>query len=444
MGVSVAGSTAPDTDVKIPQDTALASMWVRWYVLVMMCGVYTFSIADRYLISTLLEPIRLELKLGDAGIGFLTGVSLALFYVTLGFPLSWLIDRSNRRNIIAFSVIAWSAMTACCGVAKNYLQFLLARVGVGIGEAGGTPGANSIIADYFPARRRPMALAVFSLGAPLGAWVASSVAGSIADRSGWRAAFLWLGVPGLLFGLLLLLTIREPRRGQCDVRGRVEGRSLWQAILFLKQQRSALHLVMAIWITALWGWGLVWWTPAYLMRNFGMSIGAAGDLVGPMHLVGGGLATIGTAWLMGRPVLADPRRILRLLGVYVALATVATFVLYSTHSLRLAVVLFWFFIPAIYVYIGPTFGILLNLAEPGMRAQFCAIELFGANVCNLIVAPQVVGLLSDWFAPQHIVNGQSLRLAMLCLVPTGLWAAYHYFGATRCLIEDQHRAIGAS
>jgi predicted MFS family arabinose efflux permease len=444
MGVGEVAPTETDTPVLTARDANAPSLWVRWYVLVMMCGVYTFSIADRYMISTLLEPIRLELKLSDAGIGFLTGVSLALFYVTLGFPLSWLIDRSNRRNIIAFSVIVWSAMTALCGLARTYLQFLLARVGVGIGEAGGTPGANSIIADYFPARRRPMALAVFSLGAPLGAWVAASVAGSIAGRSGWRAAFLWLGVPGLLFGLLLLCTIREPQRGQCDVRARSEGRSLWQALQFLLRQRSAMHLVMAIWITALWGWGLVWWTPAYLMRNFGMSIAAAGDLLGPMHLVGGGLATVATAWLMARPILADSRRILRVLGVYVALATVATFVIYSTHSLRLAVVLFWFFIPAIYVYIGPTFGILLNLAEPGMRAQFCAIDLFGANICNLIVAPQVVGLLSDWFAPGHVVDGHSLRLAMLCLVPTGLWAAYHYFGATRALVEDQQRAVGSA
>lgn len=419
-----------------------ASALLRWYVLVVMCAVYTFSIADRYMISTVLEPIRLELGLTDAGIGFLTGVSLALFYVTLGFPLSWLIDRGDRRKIIVLSILVWSAMTVFCGLSRNYVQLLLARVGVGVGEAGGTPGANSIIADYFPVARRPMALSIFSLGAPIGAWMAASVAGAITDHWGWRAAFLWLGAPGLLLGLLIFITVKEPRRGQYDARAAGEGRSLLQATRFLIRQRSAVHVVMAGTVTALWGWGLVWWTPAFLMRNYGLSAGVAGEVTGPMHLFGGGAATLATAWLMVHPSMADPRRIVRLLGAYVAIATATTIVIYSTRSLQLATALFWIFIPAIYVYIGPVFGLLLNLAEPRMRAQFCAINLFGANVGNLIVAPQVVGWLSNWFAPNHIVNGASLRLALLCLVPTGFWAAYHYFCAARGLVEDQERATG--
>jgi len=161
--------------VQMPQVDAISaavSPVTRWYVLFAMVAVYTLSIADRYVISTVLEPIRLELQLTDSGIAFLSGVSLALFYVFFGFPLSWLTDRSSRRNIIAASVIVWSAMTVCSGLARNYWQLLLSRLGVGIGEAGGTPGANSIISDYFPCARRPMALTVFSLGAPIGAWIA--------------------------------------------------------------------------------------------------------------------------------------------------------------------------------------------------------------------------------------------------------------------------------
>src|SRR5579864_2020233 len=175
-----------------------ASVLLRWYVLIMMCLVYTLSIADRYVVSTVLEPIRLELHLSDSGIAFLTGVSLALFYVSFGLPLSWLIDRHSRRNIVALSLIAWSVMTAFCGLARNYWQLLGARIGVGIGEAGGTPGANSIISDYFPATRRPMALTIFSLGAPIGAWVGYNIAGAIADRFGWRDVFLALGLPGVI------------------------------------------------------------------------------------------------------------------------------------------------------------------------------------------------------------------------------------------------------
>src|ERR1700680_719126 len=172
---------------------ASASALVRWYVLLVMCLVYTLSIADRYVISTVLEPIRLELHLTDSGVAFLTGVSLALFYVSFCIPVSLLADRMNRRNIIALSLVAWSGMTMLCGVAANYWQLISARIGVGVGEAGGTPAASSIISDYFPCDRRPMALTVFSLGAPIGAWVGASVAGRIADAYGWRSVFLVLG-----------------------------------------------------------------------------------------------------------------------------------------------------------------------------------------------------------------------------------------------------------
>ena len=163
-------------------EAAFGTVVQRWYVLIMMVLVYTLSIADRYVISTVLEPIRLELQLTDSGIAFLTGVALALFYVVLGFPISWLIDRGNRRNIIAWCLIGWSVMTAFCGLSKTYWQLLLSRIGVGIGEAGGTPGANSIISDYFPVASRPMALTVFSLGAPIGAWLGADIAGMINDK----------------------------------------------------------------------------------------------------------------------------------------------------------------------------------------------------------------------------------------------------------------------
>src|SRR5215475_9531706 len=188
----------------------------RWYVLSVLTVVYALNIADRFSISTLLEPIRTELHLSDGGIAFLTGVALALFYVTVGIPVAHLADRANRRNILAIALAIWSAMTAFCGIAQNYTQLLLARFGVGIGEAGGTPPATSILADKFPASKRPMALTIFALGACLGAWLGSSVAGGVADKGGWRAAFLALGIPGLVVALIVWLTVREPQRGQLD------------------------------------------------------------------------------------------------------------------------------------------------------------------------------------------------------------------------------------
>jgi MFS family permease len=436
---------ATNVKVELPvSDDGAGAVVQRWYVLIVMVLVYTLSIADRYVISTVLEPIRLELQLTDSGIAFLTGVSLALFYVVLGFPISWLIDRGNRRNIIAWCLIGWSVMTAFCGLSRTYGQLLLSRIGVGIGEAGGTPGANSIISDYFPAARRPMALTIFSLGAPIGAWLGADVAGMIADMYDWRTVFLVLGVPGVFVGLLIFVTVKEPRRGQMDNVGQDSERnaSFRESMRYLWKQNSAVHVLAACALTALWGWGLVWWTPTFLMRNYGLSPGEAGAILGPIHLIGGGAATVFTGWWLGRPSMNDPRRIVRMMGYGIGASTLVSFWIYWTHSLPLATALFWIFIPSIYFYIGPCFGLLNNLCEPRMRAMFCASLLFLANVGNLIIAPQAVGFLSDAFAPNHVANGESLRMAMLCLVPVGAWATWHYFRSARKIVDDQERATG--
>lgn len=184
----------------------------RWYVLILVCLIYAINIADRYVVSTVLEPIRLDLRLTDAGVAFLTGTPLAVFYVAFGIPISWLADRSNRRNILAGSLIMWSAFTALCGVSTNYLQFLLGRIGVGVGEAGGTPPSTAIVSDCFPPDRRPMAMTVLALGAPIGAFLGADFAGKIAHAYTWRTAFIALGLPGLIIGIIVYLTVREAAR----------------------------------------------------------------------------------------------------------------------------------------------------------------------------------------------------------------------------------------
>jgi predicted MFS family arabinose efflux permease len=425
-------------------DQSSSSALVRWYVLIVMCMVYAVSIADRYVVSTVLESIRLELQLTDSGVAFLTGVSLSLFYVSFGIPLSLLADRANRRNIIAMSLIAWSAMTVLCGRATSYVQFLLPRIGVAVGEAGGTPAATSILADYFPPLRRPMALTIFSLGAPIGAWIGASVAGRIADAYGWRAVFFALGVPGVVFGAFVYFTVREPKRGQLDAVGTGLEPSLGETMRFLWSQRSAVHLMMGSAVTALWGWGLVFWTTTFLERTYGLSAGAAGDITGPIHLYAGIGATVLTGWLVGRPIMHDPRRVVWLMGAVIAVATIPSIIIVWTHSLPLAKAMFWIFIPSIYFYIGPCYGLLNNLSPPRMRAQFCAATLLVANIGNLIIAPQLVGLLSDLFAPGHIANAASLRWALLCLAPTGFWSAFHYFWCSRTIVSDQARAVGVA
>lgn len=434
-------ATTSDSGVQMDSAT-ITSLARRWYVLIVMCLVYAISIADRYVVSTVLDPIRNEFHLSDSQIALLTGAPLALFYVTFGIPLSWLADRSNRRNILSASLVVWSAMSALCGLSRSWPTFMLARIGVGVGEAGGTPSASSIICDYFPAGRRPMALAVFALGAPLGAWLGADLAGLVASHYGWRAAFFVLGVPGVGIGLLVWATIREPERGRLDQTVDAATPSLVATLRFMVSQKASFHVMTGGALSAFWGWGLMYFTATYLQRAYGLGVDGAGAVLGPIHLVAGSLATLVTAWALSRPVFTDPRRVAWLLAGVTAVCTIPSFVAYFTHSLPVATAMLWLFIPAIYFYIGPAMGLVQNLAPARMRAMFMAVSLVSANVLNLIVAPWIVGWMSDRFAGPHGADAASLRLALLILAPTGLWAAFHYWRAAKTIVEDQKRAIG--
>ena len=422
-----------------PAQTEVASLLQRWYVLIVMCLVYAINIAARYVVTTVFEPIRLELKLTDTGGALLTGPPLALFYVSCGIPIAWLADRSNRRNIVAASLMVWSAFTALCGTATSFWQFLIGRIGAGIGEAGATPPSTSLVSDCFPAERRAMALSVFALGAPVGAWLASTVAGAAAQAYGWRGAFYALGVPGVLLGALFFLSIREPKRGQLDAVAAEGTASFGEALSFLWRQRAAFHVIMGAGVCSLWGWGLVWWTPTFLLRSYGLNVGQAGALTGNIHLIGGILASIAAAWLMSRPFMRAPRRVLLALGLVTGCATVPSIIGYWTHSLALAQIMFWLYIPAIYFFIGPCMALVANLAPSHMRATFTAWSGLVGNVFNLIVAVQIVGLLSDWFAGAHGSHAASLRWALLLLAPTGFWAVCHFYLAARTIDADLER-----
>jgi MFS family permease len=414
----------------------------RWYVLFIMMLVYTISIADRYVFSQVQDQIKADLQLTDFGIGLVGGFSLGLFYVTMGIPLSWLADRKNRRNLLAFSITVWSIATALCGLSKTFWQLLLARIGVGIGEAGGTPPCNSIVADYFPADRRPMAMTIFALGAPIGAWLGADFAGAISHAYGWHMAFLVLGIPGVLLAGIIMLTIKEPKRGRLDAVSSDETPTLKETLRFLLSQKAALHGMMGGGLSAFWGWGLMWFTAPFLQRNFNLNEAEAGAMTGPIHLWMGIGASLLTAWALTKPAFASPKRITQLLSGVTALATIPSFIAYYTHSLPLATAMLWIFIPAIYFYIGPSFAMIQNLAPPKMRAMFIAITLLFANVLNLVVIPPLIGFLSDSFAGPGGADGASLRQALLILAPTGFWAAYHYWAAGKTIVEDQKRAVG--
>lgn len=204
-----------------------------------------------------------------------------------------------------------------------------------------------------------------------------------------------------------------------------------------------MHLIAGATIATLWGWDLIWWTPAFLMRAHAMTAGEAGAARGPMHLVAGTMATIATGALVGPRLAADPRRVVLLMAGVLALATRPSVLIYCTTLLRLAIALLWVVVPAIYFFIGPTLGLLANVVPATMRAQSVAVLLFTANVANLIVAPQAIGLLSDHLAPLFGGNSESLRWSLVALAPVGFWAAYHYWASAPTLREEQLQVSGA-
>ena len=421
-------STAPST-----VDPGVAR---RWYVLLVLTLVYALSIADRFVMSTLIEPIKADLGLSDSSIGFLTGSSLAFFYVTAGLPLATLADRTNRRTMIALALGAWSVMTTLCGFAQNYWQLLLARVGVGVGEAGGTPPSASLLSDYFTSRRRALALSVYSVGASLGSMMGSS-AGYASDAWGWRAAFYVLGVPGVLVAVLVAVTIREPERGRLDAApaaptAAAPPRStLKDTLRFARVQPALLHTWLGAAVYTLWSWGLMWWTPSFLVRSHHMTLGDAGGALSLMHGIGGTAVLLLTMLLMGPLGKRDPRLVPWFVAASIVIGTVPSIVAYSASSSHTALLMLWIFIPLSYAPFGPTFALLQNLVPASMRAQAVAVMLFCANIANLVIAPQVVGFASDLLRPLY--GAESLRHVLVPMAFVGFWAAWHYWRCAKYL-----------
>jgi predicted MFS family arabinose efflux permease len=406
----------------------------RWYVLLVLTLVYALSIADRFVMSTLIEPIKADLGLSDSSIGFLTGSSLAFFYVTAGLPLATLADRANRRTMIALALGAWSVMTTLCGFAQNYWQLLLARIGVGVGEAGGTPPSASLLSDYFTSRRRALALSVYSVGASLGSMLGSS-AGYASDAWGWRAAFYVLGVPGVLVAVLVAVTIREPERGRLDAAPAPTPApartTLKDTLRFARVQPALLHTWLGAMVYTLWSWGLMWWTPSFLVRSHHMSLGDAGGALSLMHGIGGTAVLLITMLLMGPLGKRDPRLVPWFVAAIIAIGTVPSILAYSVSSSHKALLMLWIFIPLSYAPFGPTFALLQNLVPASMRAQAVAVMLFCANIANLVIAPQAVGFASDLLRPLY--GAESLRHVLVPMAFVGFWAAWHYWRCAKYL-----------
>lgn len=417
--------------------SAYSSPLYRYYVLAILTIVYAFNFIDRQLLVILQEPIKAELGLSDTQLGLLTGFAFALFYVICGIPIARWADSGKRRNIISLALTVWSGMTAISGMAGNFAHLLLARIGVGVGEAGGSPPAHSMISDIFKPKNRALALSVYSIGIYVGILIGFALGGWIAQTFGWRLAFFVVGVPGVLLAVLLRLTVKEPARGwsensPIDVSpappfGTVI-RLLWSRVSFR-------NIAMAASMQAFIIYGIGNWLPSYFLRNFQIELAELGAWMALTTGLGGALGSFTGGWLSDKFGARDIRWYLWIPAILTFIIVPVLSIILLTGSLYLALILtapFHFLSAA---YLGSVLAVSHSLVTLRMRALTSAVLFFVLNLIGLGMGPVIVGMLSDVFAQNGVAN--SLRNSMLiCGIIATLWSVLHYILAARTVRKD--------
>jgi predicted MFS family arabinose efflux permease len=417
------------------QKPTLFSATTRRYVLSILVVVYTFNFIDRQILSILLEPIKNELQVSDTALGALSGFAFALFYATLGIPIARLADRSSRRNLIALALAIWSGMTALSGIAQNYWQLLAARIGVAVGEAGCSPPAHSLIADYYPAHQRATALGVYSLGIPFGILFGFIAGGWIEQFFGWRVAFFVVGLPGLALAIIFWLTVREPPRGLAE--GRVvsaEQPSVKEAFNYLWKKKSFRHLATGGALTAFVGYGLTTWAPSFLSRSHEMSSGEIGTWLGLILGIPGGIGIVLGGVLADRLGSRDTRWYLWIVTVALVLSTPFSLAVFLSPTATGALLFLMLPVMLGNFYQATTFSQTQGLVPLGMRAVAAAVLLFIINIIGLGLGPQAVGIVSDLLKPEY--GDDSIRYSLMIFSLVNLWSAWHYYLAGKYLKDE--------
>jgi len=401
------------------------------YVLLLLTGVYTFNFIDRQILVILQEPIKAELGLSDTQLGLLTGFAFAVLYVSLGIPVARLADKGSRKKIVALSLAAWSAMTALSGMAQNYLQLLLARIGVGIGEAGGSPPSHALISDYYPPEKRAGALAVYSMGIYIGIFVGFIVGGIIAKEYGWRMAFYAVGIPGILYSLLVYFTVKEPQKGRSDVKSAAsDAPASFGAVLgLLFSRKTFLYLALATGLHTFGLYGVGNFYAPFLARVFGMDTAQVGIYMGLAIGLGGMIGTFAGGYLADKLRSRDLRWYLWLSAVTALVNLPVLYFLFFATTSTIALVSLFVSNVLTTMYMGPSLAVTHSLVPATMRALASAILFFILNLIGLGLGPLTVGILSDGLAPTYGVD--ALRYAFSATFITSGLAILCFYLASR-------------
>ena len=436
-----AGSSATDREFR-------ASDGYRSYVVWLLFVIYVFNYVDRQILSIVLEPIKQEFELHDWQLGLLSGLAFAAFYSTLGIPIARLADTRNRVNIITASIVVWSAFTVFCGMAKNFWYLLIARIGVGIGEAGCSPAAYSIISDYVEPKKRATALSIYSMGVYGGSALGFLVGGLVAHEYGWRAAFYTVGLPGLIVAIILRLTVREPPRGFSDPGVTMAGEPppFRQVMSNLWAKKSFRHLSVAAGLHAFVSYGLSSFYSPFFMRTHGMSLGDVGAWLAVVVAVGGLSGTyLGGLWCDRYfAKTQDPRWYVWIPALTLVVVVPFAQFVYAWDDKYGALLMLIPYIALAAAYLGPSIASTHRLVGLRERALASAFLLLILNFIGLGLGPLFTGALSDllkeYFVSQGVAQkvalADGLRWAIRITVLMNLWSALHYYLAGKTLRED--------
>ena len=400
--------------------------------------VYVFNFIDRQILAILAPAIRDELLLSDTQIGALSGVAFGIFYATLGIPIARLADRYSRVSIISICLSIWSLMTAFSGLATNFIQLLIARIGVGIGEAGGSPPSHSLLADYFAPGKRATALGIYALGVPVGILFGNLAGGWIGEIFGWRQAFFLVGIPGIILAIILKLTVKEPPRGYSEEKPADTSTVPFRTVLkTMWGFKSFKYISLGAGTQAFVGYGAIAWMPSFLVRAHDLSIGEVGTALGLIIGLFGGIGTL-LSGVIGDKLGAKNVKYYMLVPAYGFLIAVpAGAAVFLVDELYLVLAIYTIPVFMVNLYTGPTFAMTQSLAPLAMRAAASALLLFIINIIGLVFGPTTVGIISDLLQSSMQMNDvESLKMALLACNFVYLFSFYYYFQASRHLETD--------
>jgi predicted MFS family arabinose efflux permease len=426
--------TLPDISEQGGNASPFSKRYIN-YILFILTVVYVFNFIERQILVILQESIKKDLHLSDTQLGLMSGFTFALFYVSFGIPIARLADKRNRKNIITLALIIWSGMTALSGRAQNFIHLLLARIGVGIGEAGGSPPAHSIISDLFPPHGRATAMAIYSTGISIGILIGFLLGGWIDHYFGWRTAFLVVGIPGIAFALILYFTVKEPLRGfsenKTDAR---ESISVKEVILTLWRSKSFRYLALGTGMAGYVGYANTSWQPSFLARLHSMKSNEIGYWLSFSIGIGSGLGYFLGGYFADKIGKNEKRWYLWLPAASLLLAIPFSSVILFASNTKIALI--FISIPAFLVsfYLAPCIAVTHGLVGLRMRAMSSAILLFVLNIIGLGCGPLVTGMVSDYLKPS--MGAESIRWALSTTFIANILGAIFFFMAAKTIREE--------